>query len=87
MGAARRGGFRGGRQQAAVTSALFNHLADGLNLVVGHLEDVVDAVQHHVDHLRVLDPQQVAEGVDDALGHHVGHLKCQGHLFVSLLNV
>ena len=60
-----------------VTSTLLNHLADWLNFIVGHLEDVVNAIQHHIHHLGVLDPKQVAERVDDTLSHHIGHLKGQ----------
>lgn len=59
----------------ALTSALLDEVGDGLGFIVGHLEDVAEAVQHHLHHLRVFDRQQVTEGRNHLLLDQVRHLQ------------
>lgn len=66
----------------ALTSTLLDEVGDGLGLVVGHLEDVAEAIQDHLHHLSILHYQQVTEGRDHLLLDQVRHL--QDHRRVSL---
>lgn len=59
----------------ALTSTLLDEVGDGLGLVVGHLEDVAEAIQDHLHHLSILHYQQVTEGRDHLLLDQVRHLQ------------
>merc|ERR1719500_212202 len=55
-------------------SALLNHSRHRLNIGSSQFQHVVQSVQDHLDHLRVLAVQKVAKGWNDSLGHKVGNL-------------
>lgn len=57
------------------TSTLLDDLGDGAGFVSRHDEDVLQAVQDDLHHLRVLHRQQAAEGRDDVLLHQELHLQ------------
>lgn len=50
-----------------ITSTFLNHICKLLDLRACHLEHVVNAIQHHLDHLSVLAVQQIAEWWDHTL--------------------
>lgn len=50
--------------EAGPTTTLFNEVSNSFSLIVGHLEDIAEAIQNDLHDLGVLHCQQVAEWRD-----------------------
>ena len=55
--------------------ALLNHAGDAFEIGASHLEQVVDAVEHHLHYLSVLATEKPAEWRDHPLTHEVANLR------------
>ena len=57
------------------TSALFNHAGDAFEVGASHLEQVVDAIKHHLHYLSVLATEKPAKWRDHSLTHEIANLR------------
>lgn len=58
----------------APTTTFLNCICNCLHLVVRHFENIVQAVEHNLHNLRVLDIEKVTKRRDNALRHDVSDL-------------
>lgn len=61
--------------RAALTSAFLDEVSNSFGLVVGHFEDIAEAVENDLHNLSVLHCEQVAEWRDHVLLNQVCHLE------------
>ena len=53
--------------QVELTSAFLNKVSNRFSLVIGHLQDIAEAVENNLNNLGVLHCQQIAEWRDHLL--------------------